>query len=107
MGYRYKLYRYGTYADLSTGNIIDKLPHNKWTEHVRFIVNFHLLYSTVIVARDYTKLRLCICLLNLKHKINKLFRDGEGNILDPELSSPVELYRQHSLSSESRTRLVF
>ena len=54
MGYRYKLYRYGTYADLSTGNIIDKLPHNKWTEHVRFIVNFHLLYSTVFEARDRT-----------------------------------------------------
>jgi hypothetical protein len=33
-----------------------------------------------------------------------VLRDGEGNILDPERSSPVELYRQHSLSSESRTR---
>lgn len=32
------------------------------------------------------------------------FRDPEGNILNPEETSAVELYRQHNLSSERRMR---
>ncbi len=42
--------------------------------------------------------------VSIIHFLSLLYRDGDGNILDPELSSPVELFRQHSLSSESRTR---
>jgi len=37
--------------------------------------------------------------------ISHLFnRDAEGNILNPEKTSAVELFRQHNLSSERRTK---